>query len=99
MKPVDFEMSYVSTIRGITASVRDESVVYYGMIQRIPGRMFVTDTAKAVGQSFEEMMMAIPQVEGRLTDGVVERFEIRDMNNSDLLVMIRVPCARRMEEV
>ena len=99
MNPVDFQLSYRSTIRGITASERGQPVVYYGMIQRIPRRTFDTDPAAASWQSMEDMMMTIPQVEWRVTDGVVERYEIRDMNNRDLLVMVRVPCAPRMEEV
>jgi hypothetical protein len=97
---MDYALSCSSTVGGITASWRGEMpTVYYGITERIPNRLFVTATATAIEQSVERMQAAILGVAGRLPNGVVERYEIRDTHNGDLIVMIRVPCVPRREEL
>ena len=93
MNTADFSIHYRSTVRGFTASERGNlTTVYYGITQRIPKDVFESDPFNASGQSCSEMVDAVGRIPNRISNCTIERYEARDMENGDLIVIVRVPC-------
>jgi hypothetical protein len=88
-----FSIRYFSTIRGITASERaDLTTVYYGFTQRVPKEVFESDPFNASGRSCAEMIDIVGRISHRIPNCKIERYEARDLENGDLIVIVRVPC-------
>jgi len=90
---------YQSTIEGITQQIVDAPIVYYGFtFGHGHGRQ--EDRAKTLER---EMLGRLQRLlDGELKDckgarlvvnGVVERYEVFDVDSSDMLVMYRIPCS------
>ena len=101
------QLSYHSTIRGITSSERESPVVYFGKIVRVPCDVFMQVIEGKIGST--EWKRADPTIdivrhikdrkdETPVPDGTIERYEVRDVDNGDLLVMVRIPYCQRQTE-
>lgn len=101
----DMQLSYKSTIRGITSGEREDPVVYFGKIVRVPCDVWMQAITGKIGST--EWERADPTIdiarhikdrrdEAPVPAGIIERYEVRDVDNGDLLVMVRIPyCVRR----
>ena len=102
----DMQLSYTSTIRGITSSEREDPVVYFGKIVRVPCDVWMQAITGKIGSAEWEQAdptMDIDRVikdrenEMPVSGGTIERYEIRDVANGDLLVMVRIPYSVRQD--
>lgn len=86
-------ISYLSPIRGITAAQADIPVVYYGKILKVPGRLMGAAQVKMTTDP-KTFLRTLPD-EVPYPNGVIERYEIRDIDTGDLMVMWRVPYIKK----
>ncbi len=92
-------MFYISTIRSGSARGADKGYVYRGVVLRIPKKDVGTAHQYQHDTPPDDILAAIESArDGRFTvvrDEPMERFEIFDMANGDMLVMYRVACIER----
>lgn len=94
---------YQSTIAGITQLMVDAPIVYYGFTFR-HGRQ----VDEATDLEHEMLARVDRLLDGGLKDckgarfvvnGFVERYEVFDVDSSDMLVMYRIPCSSHEDVV
>jgi hypothetical protein len=93
-------IAYYKTTMGVTQQQTGTSANYYGKVFRIPKDLFSeegdVDFEKDVGELVQEVQSKglEPMIEGT----TVERYEIWDVENGDVLVMYRIPCKSKETE-
>ena len=102
----DMQLTYQSTIRGITSCDQEHPIVYYGKIVRVPRSVYMKVVAGKIGPTEWERADPTMDIDCCIKDledgipvsgGIIERYEVRDIDNGDLLVMVRIPyCVRQV---
>ena len=85
-------LHYFSTVRGVTEEGPDSPIVYYGASWRIP---------KAAMRSLQTMQHEFEVMEDLVrrefadkkfpVGGIVERYEVFDIETGEMIVMCRIP--------
>ena len=81
---------YTSPQKGITQARTRESLRYYGKVIRIPREELGKASALTYDADPEELLQDLKDAEPVL-GGIVEQYEVVDMETGDLLIMLRVP--------
>ena len=91
---------YQSTIRGRANPSAEPRMLYYGVVLRIPRQEYCADPAEALRRHDVGTLASLLRPRGSevpARTGPIERYEVWDIDTSDVWVMWRVPYARLEE--
>ncbi len=84
-------MHYFSTVRGITGG-SENGLVYIGVTFRIPASVLGTQEQIAFEEMYDPLVIFLPDEDSEPAfDVPMERYEIRDIEGGDVVVMYRMP--------
>lgn len=88
-------VAYYSTKQGVTQQQTGAPTVYYGKTFKIPKELFSEEAEVDFEKDIADLMGEIREkgLEPVLDEATVERYETWDIENGDVWVMYRVPCA------
>ncbi len=86
---------YLSTVRGINNREREKPLMtYFGTTYRVPREIHGTDEQLKHEQTSDDMMQTVTDYDGTIWTPAlgepIERYECRDLETGDVLVMYRV---------
>jgi len=93
----EFDMFHQDTTSGISQRESEEEIYYLGRVFKIPYDAYGNKKARKYEIEIDSMIMNLVTEDGEwevVDQGIIERHEVRDLENFDVWVMYRVPYRR-----
>lgn len=94
---VNVHVHYWSTVRGITQGTSEEDIVYFGKAFTIPAEAYVSPEGHVKHEVEPETLLQDRADWEPVPDGVLERYEVRDSDTEDVVVLYRMPFRKKRQ--